>query len=72
MGNSAMELVLSQQVPVDPDGSQPPYYRSKRSVQTSSDLISFQQCMAGELKGQGFDNREDVKDAFSSAASSCS
>lgn len=72
MGNSAMELVLSQQIPVDPDGSQPPYYRSARSIQTSSDLISFQQCVASEMDQMSFNNRQDVRDGLTDAAGSCS
>lgn len=68
---SAMGLVLSQMIPVDPDGSQPMYYRSKRSVQTSSRLREFQTCIADEMEGQTFGNRQDVRDAFGNAAGSC-
>lgn len=68
---SAMGLVLSQMIPVDPDGSQPMYYRSKRSVQTSSRLREFQTCVADQMEGQTFQNRAAVRDAFASAASSC-
>lgn len=68
---SAMGLVLSQMIPVDPDGSQPMYYRSKRSVQTSSRLREFQTCVADEMEGQTFADRAAVRKAFASAASSC-
>lgn len=68
---SAMGLVLSQMIPVDPDGSQPMYYRSKRSVQTSSRLREFQTCIADAMEGQTFGSRSEVRDAFSSAAGSC-
>lgn len=69
---SAIGLVISQMIPVDPDGSQPTYIRSKRSIQTSSTLRAFQTCVADEMEGQTFSSRADVRDAFSSAASSCS
>lgn len=69
---SALGLVLSQMIPVDPDGEQPAYYRSKRSVQTSSNLIAFQTCISDQMEGQTFSDRAAVRDAFSSAASSCS
>jgi hypothetical protein len=69
---SAVDLVLSQMIPVDPDGSQPTYIRSKRSIQTSEDLIAFQTCMSDELSGNSYDDRAAARDAFESAASSCS
>lgn len=69
---SAIGLVLSQMIPVDPEGSQPTYIRSKRTVQTSPDLIAFQQCVGDELRGQSFDDRAAVRSAFTSAASGCS
>lgn len=69
---SAIGLVLSQMIPVDPEGSQPTYIRSKRSIQTSSDLIALQQCVGDELRGESFSDRAAVRDAFASAASSCS
>lgn len=68
---SAIGLVLSQMIPVDPDGSQPTYIRSKRSIQTSSRLRQFQTCVADQLEGQTFSDRAAVRDAFSSAAGSC-
>lgn len=71
MGNSAMDLVLSQQIPVDPDGEQPPYYRSKRSIQTSSDLIEFQQCVAAEMDNKSFSDRQSVRDGLTEAANTC-
>lgn len=69
---SALNLVLSQMIPVDPDGSQPAYYRSKRAVQTSSELISYQQCVADRMEGENFNSQSEVRDAFESAANSCS
>lgn len=68
---SAIELVLSQMIPVDPDGSQPTYIRSKRAIQTSSRLREFQTCVADEMDGQTFGSRADVRDAFANAAGSC-
>jgi len=68
---SALPLVISQMIPVDPKGGQPAYYRSKRSVQTSSRLKSFQSCMAEKLQGKTYSNREEVRAAFASAAKSC-
>lgn len=69
---SALGLVLSQMIPVDPDGSQSAYYRSKRNVQTSSRLAEHQTCVADEMEDQGgFDGRSDVRDAFASASESC-
>lgn len=68
---SAMGLVLSQQIPVDPSGSQPPYFRSKRSVQTSGRLREFQTCVADEMEDQNFSNRAAVREAFAEAASNC-
>jgi hypothetical protein len=68
---SAIELVLSQMIPVDPDGSQPTYIRSARTIQTSSRLREFQTCVADEMEGQTYGSRSDVRDAFANAASSC-
>lgn len=68
---SAIGLVLSQMIPVDPSGSQPMYIRSKRAIQTSGRLRQFQTCIADEMEGQTFSDRAAVRDAFASAASSC-
>lgn len=68
---SAIELVLSQMIPVDPDGSQPTYIRSSRTVQTSSRLREFQTCVADEMEGKTFGDRASVREAFSEAASGC-
>lgn len=68
---SAMGLVLSQQIPVDPDGSQPAYFRSSRTVQTSSELRQHQTCVADEMEGKSFGSRADVRDAFGQASESC-
>lgn len=68
---SAMGLVLSQQIPVDPSGSQPPYFRSKRSVQTSGRLRAFQTCISDALEGQTFGSRGAVREAFAQAAQDC-
>lgn len=68
---SAMGLVLSQQIPVDPSGSQPPYFRSKRSVQTSANLRGFQTCVADAMSGQTFGSRSAVREAFAQAAKDC-
>jgi hypothetical protein len=68
---SAMGLVLSQMIPVDPDGDQSAYYRSKRNVQTSEKLARHQSCVADEMEGKNFTGRAEVRDAFSQASSSC-
>lgn len=68
---SAIGLVLSQMIPVDPDGSQPMYIRSKRAIQTSSRLRQFQTCVADEMEGKTFSDRASVRDAFSDAANGC-
>lgn len=68
---SAMELVLSQMIPVDPDGSQSPYYRSKRSIQTSTELRQHQACVADEMEGKSFSGRAEVREAFSDASQGC-
>lgn len=68
---SAIDLVLSQMIPVDPDGSQPTYIRSARSIQTSSRLRQFQTCIADEMEGQTFQNRAAVREAFANAANGC-
>lgn len=68
---SAIELVLSQMIPVDPDGSQPTYIRSARTIQTSSRLRQFQTCIADEMEGQTFGSRGAVRDAFEEAAQGC-
>lgn len=68
---SAIGLVLSQMIPVDPSGSQPVYIRSKRSIQTSSRLRQFQTCVADEMEGQTFGSRSAVREAFGNAASGC-
>lgn len=68
---SAIDLVLSQMIPVDPDGSQPTYIRSARSIQTSSRLRGFQSCVADEMEGKSFGSRADVREAFADAAGGC-
>lgn len=68
---SAIGLVLSQMIPVDPSGSQPMYIRSKRAIQTSGRLREFQTCVADELEGQTFEGPAEVREAFGNAASSC-
>lgn len=68
---SAVGLVTSQMIPVDPDGEQPTYIRSARSIQTSSNLRAHQTCVADELEGQNFSSRADVRDAFSQASKDC-
>jgi len=72
MAKSAIKLVLSQMEVVDPQkGGQPTYVRSKRSVQTSSRLRSFQSCIANALEGKTYSNRAAVREAFTKAAKSC-
>jgi len=69
---SAIDLVLSQMIPVDPDGPQPTYIRSARSVQTSQDLIALQQCVGDEMEGMDFAGPEEAREAFSSISNECS
>lgn len=69
---SAVDLVISQMIPVDPEGEQPTYFRSSNTIQTSEDLIALQQCVASEMQGKSFDDRAAAREAFASAASSCS
>jgi len=68
---SALALVLSQMIPVYPKGGQPPYYRSKHSIQTSAKLKRFQACVGGEMQGKTFKDRAEVRNAFKGAASKC-
>lgn len=68
---SAIGLVLSQMIPVDPSGSQPTYIRSARSIQTSGRLREFQTCVADEMEGKNFGSRAEVREAFADAASGC-
>lgn len=69
---SALDLVISQMVPVDPEGDQPAYFRSGKTIQTSEDLISLQTCVAEQMQGKNFSDRAEARDAFADAASSCS
>jgi len=68
---SAIGLVLSQMIPVDPDGTQPTYIRSARSIQTSADLRALQACVGDVLEDANFNDRSEVRDAFSQAATGC-
>jgi hypothetical protein len=69
---SAVDLVLSQMIPVDPEGSQPTYIRSGRAVQTSEDLIAHQQCVGDKMKDMDFAGQAEVREAFSSISNECS
>lgn len=71
MGRTAIPLVLSQLMVVDPKGEQPVYVRSKRSIQTSAKLRRFQACMSNELTGETHADRKSVRTAFTSAAKKC-
>lgn len=68
---SAMTQVLSQQIPVFPEGSQSPYYRSANNVVTSSRLAQRNSCVAEKMEGQSFSDRSAAREAFSSAVSNC-
>lgn len=68
---SAIGMVASQMIPVDPRGGQPPYIRSKHTFATSSELIRFRACIADKLTGSTPGNRREAKAAFSSAAKGC-
>ena len=68
---SAMNQVLGQQLPVYPKGGQPPYYRSKHSIQTSGRLARFHACIASAMMGKKYTDRAAVQSAFKSAAHGC-
>ena len=68
---SALPYVLGQMIPVYPKGGQPPYYRSKRSIQTSARLKRYQSCVAEEMRNKTFPNRRAVREAFKAAAHKC-
>jgi len=66
---------MTQQIPVVPQRGelrQPPYFRSKRTVQTSPRLKAFQSCVAAALSGKKPGSRAAVRSAFASAAKECS
>jgi len=69
---SAIGMVASQMIPVNPKGEQPPYIRSKHTFATSAKLIKYRTCVADKLKGQTFSNRAAVREAFTEAAHECS
>lgn len=65
---SAVDLVLAQQIPVDPKGSQPVYFRSKRTVQSSDKLQRHKNNVAAMLDGKDWDTQLIAKVAFSLAS----
>ena len=67
---SAYADVLAGQIPVNPKGSQPPYFRSKKTVATSARLHSFRACIAEEMKGKK-GSRKSIREAFAEAAKKC-
>lgn len=73
MGKSALKLVLAQSQVVAPQkGDQPPYVRSRHSVQTSPKLKRHQRCVADALRGQEFPGgRAEVRKAFKAASEKC-
>lgn len=71
MSNNALRAVLAMQRPVFPDGGQGPYFRSKVNVVTDETLRSVNSCVADEMSGESFADRQAAKDEFSSVASEC-
>jgi hypothetical protein len=73
MGKSALRLVLAQcQVVAPQKGDQPPYVRSKHSIQTSSKLKRHQRCVAEALRKKKFPGgRAAVRKAFKAASEEC-
>jgi len=69
---SALGMVASQMIPVDPKGDQPPYIRSKHTFAKSAKLIRYRTCVADAMSGKKFDNRAEVRAAFTEAARDCS
>ncbi len=68
---SAYKDVLAGQIPVNPKGDQPPYFRSKKTMQTSAKLIRHQICVADALKGKKPGTRAAVREAFTKASKDC-
>ena len=68
---SALPDVLGMQIPVNPKGGQPRYFRSKKTVQTSPKLISFQSCVAEGMRG-AHGSRQDIREKFAEVAKRCS
>lgn len=68
---SAMEQVLGQQIPVFPDGSQSPYYRSANNTVTSQKLSQRNSCVAEQLEGSSPGNRQAAREQFSDAVQNC-
>jgi len=68
---SALDLVVSQMIPVDPEGGQSAYFRSAKSIQTSGDLISLQQCVGDVLRGMNPGSQSAARDAFQQASEGC-
>lgn len=68
---SALGAVMAMQIPVVPSkGGQGPYFRSKKSIQTSAKLKRFQSCVGDRMRGES-GNRSEIRAKFKAAASSC-
>lgn len=73
MGKSAIKMVLANSELVYPSkGDQPPYVRSKMSIQQSPQLLRYKACMQDSLRGKNFGSRTEARRAFTSAAKACS
>jgi hypothetical protein len=74
---SAVAAVLSNQIPVLPTCTktscikQPPYFRSKNTIATSSRLIGYRSCVASEMAGKS-GTQASIRSAFAAAAKKCS
>jgi len=71
MGKSAFRLVLARSQLVLPKGDQPPYVRSKLSIQTSPVLKRHQACVAKAFENKTFTDRADVRRALTEASKAC-
>lgn len=65
------KAVASQWRPVDPEGTQGRYIRSRTALQDSEDLRKYQNCVAEEMEGAS-GSRSDIRSAFEDAADECS
>lgn len=73
---SAISAVMANQIPVVPTCKkdtcikQPPYFRSKRTIATSSELLKFRSCVAEKMSGES-GTQAEIRAAFRKAAKAC-
>lgn len=69
---SAIKIVLANTQVVYPSkGDQPPYVRSKMSIQSSPKLLRYKGCMHKALDKKKYASRAEARAAFRTAAKSC-